>query len=215
MEEIQKMFPAEINHGVWAEGLRHAGGMEKIKKSVEKKKPITPDILDEHGKVGEKPDIIRQTHIRMFHDNLSKGEMERKPEALHKREKKEQRTTKGKEKPNEIVEPDEDKFERIGDQAMIPVRKTVRKPSSAGGAPQGHDVQYLMRLYMGAETGIYKTKDGVKVTVFKDPKSKLTYLTFLIPLNGSESDEVSVFLNPENPERANMFKRRIEKDKDR
>lgn len=213
MDEIKKMPPAEINYGVWAEGLRYAGGMEKIKKSIEKKKPTAAGIKDEHGRVAEKPDIIRQTHIRLFRENMSKGEMNKQPDNLLQRERKEekeQKTVVGKEIHNEIPETDDDKFERIGDQAVVLARKPIRR-SSGGGPPQDNNVQYLMRLYMGAETGVYKTKNDVKVTVFKDLKSKQTYLTFLIPLNETESEEVSIFLNPEEPERANIFNRSIKK----
>lgn len=213
MEEIQKFFIGEINHGIWAEGLRHGGGMEKIKKSTEKNKPVVPDVLDEHTKAREKLDIIRQTHIRMFHDNLSKNEMNKQPEARQQREKpvEAKKTVPRKTKePQRTKEPEEAYSERIGEQALVLIRKPVRK-SSGSLNPQGNDVSYLMRLYMGAETGIYKTKDGVKVTVFKDPKSKLTYLTFLIPLNETESEEVSVFLDPEKPDKANVFDRSIKK----
>ena len=213
MEEIQKFFPGEINHGIWAEGLRHGGGMEKIKKSTEKKKPVVPDVLDEHTKTREKLDIIRQTHIRMFHDNMSKSEMNKQPEARQQREQRGETKKNGhrdKKEQRQAMESEEINTGRIDQQALVLIKKPIRK-SSGNMTPQGHDVSYLMRLYLGAETGIYKTKDDVKVTVFKDPKSKLTYLTFLIPLNETESEEVSVFLDPEKPEKASIFDRSVKK----
>ena len=210
MDEIGKIKGSELNPVIWSEAIRQSGGLDKMKKGEKEEKPSHFNMLDERGEMGEKPDIIRQTHIKIFHDNMAKSEIDGHIEAKENVDQN-VRVKEVQEEYIEKAEMNEDLDEeggKIGKEAVAITQRDIQDLAGLGSIGI-EDLRFIIENYLDTPSGSYVTPQGYKMSVFRDDKTGNSYFSFIIPLDDGNMEQLSIFVNPKTPDKAQIFSRNL------
>lgn len=201
MNPIDQVNINLANPALQAELIKQAesSGLLKDKKKKEESSHL---IECYSGEVEGRLDAIRQTHIKILKQQESEGiEQGSQTPTSKAAAEDEQANVEAIEGEPAAREVDEMRNTMVLQQANL---NQAEQP----GYLETTDVLRLVRHYSRATSGSYTTNEGYKVYVFDDPGTNKKFFTFMIPLGDGNFEELSVFITPDNPEKANIFRRR-------
>jgi len=99
-------------------------------------------------------------------------------------------------------------FRDIDDDTMVSKPRNLDDTFGIG-IPDATDVINIVKEFISANTGSYVTRQGYHLYVYRDPKSEKGYFTISIPLGDGTVEQVSVFVSADNPNKAQIFKRKV------
>lgn len=215
MEKIDHVKLNNINPNVEAKKKRRTSKAVNLNYTPEPVKTSSNAAIDVKGsQVGQKPDIMRKTHLDMFHrENRSKSSSQKNSA---KNPASKPGTTNRKGKPADIKHPKDGAdlarvrtgMDDVGSRTVIIGKGAVSDKAWVENI-ETNDMVALVRNYLNANDGVYNTPEGYQLTVFKDKKTGLAYFTFLVPRDKGKMEEISIFVHPETPDRVNLFHRQV------
>lgn len=216
---MDQIHGAEMNPIIQVEAARQAGVFsrkDKMKR-VEEAGSAWDDAMG--PEVGEKLDIIRQTHVgilRRENSGVSSGNVEGKGvESKHTREKKVKKVTgKPGEKAGKKERLDNSKKDIIERAQESELRNIDNLKKAALSRKKGNDSGKtdpinVVKEFLAAKSGNYRTRQGYDLYVFRDPQSGRSYFTLSIPLPTGDIEQISVLAAPENPGKPQVFLKKI------
>ena len=216
IDEVGRINPHGINANAAAEVMasRKAGQMGMARKVSKAEGVRTAAQAESLGTAESKPDIIRKTHLGIFNKMTGKGEVG-KGSSGRTPSKAAQLLDGKKETTQKNISPESFRPDHIRTGMEDVGSRTVAIGCSdaghlkASGHLDGGAIFSTIRQYLNVENGVYHTDKGYQLTIFRDPKTKLAYFTFLIPQKNGKMEEVSIFVNPTTPDKVNIFNRQI------
>ncbi|MCD4783304.1 MAG: hypothetical protein K8T10_05655 [Candidatus Eremiobacteraeota bacterium] len=75
--------------------------------------------------------------------------------------------------------------------------------------PDSIDVINIAKEYLNVQSGSYITSQGHRLYIYRDPKTNKGYFTVSVPLGDGTIEQISVLVNSDDPNSAQVFKRKI------
>ncbi|MFP4496756.1 MAG: hypothetical protein ACLFQV_00990 [Vulcanimicrobiota bacterium] len=225
---IEKVNLSGMNPALQAEVLNKAKNAGFMKKSVKSGNPNAIEALDNiGGEVGNKPDIIRQTHLKMFFDadsgkikqqNIQNKQAESSKVSANLKKKENLNKAEGVEispAKNPISDKDQvnmgqirTSMDNLGGRTVIVKKQNVDGIKLVNG-PDSADFSSIVNQLIRRKNGVYTTTQGFQVTMFKDKKTGMAYFTILVPQSNGKMEEISIFTNPQTPNKVNVLSRNV------